>query len=333
MALRTITRRSMLIGSLGLGAGAALAGCAGDTADGKSDGEWTYSDDRGRTVTLDRQPQRIVAQVSAAAALWDFGVRPVGIFGPSKRTDGSRDAQVGSVDLNKVTSLGNTFGEFNIESYVGLNPDLLISVLYGSDDLWYVPQESAKAVDAVADSIGIELSKIDLVDAIGKFAALAKSLGADTNASIVTDAKAAFDAADSKLGEAAAKAKDLRVLVVSSNATAPYIAIPEYYPNLRHFAKRGVSLIVPDKPDQTGFWETVSWENVAKYPADVILYDARTQALTTDQLASKPVWAAMPAVKANQITPWYSEAQYSYQGYTDQLNRLATDLGRFQRVS
>src|SRR4051812_42919727 len=45
------------------------------------DGSWVFTDDRGITVTLPGMPKRIIADVNVAAALWDFGVRPVGLFG------------------------------------------------------------------------------------------------------------------------------------------------------------------------------------------------------------------------------------------------------------
>src|SRR5262245_60469474 len=51
---------------------------AGSTPVAESaDGEWSVMDDAGRTVTLPARPQRIVADMNAASALWDFGIRPV----------------------------------------------------------------------------------------------------------------------------------------------------------------------------------------------------------------------------------------------------------------
>ncbi|MGW4794900.1 hypothetical protein ACWEPC_21060 [Nonomuraea sp. NPDC004297] len=51
-----------------------------------------------------------MAQSGAAAALWDFGVRPVGVFGPHKLKDGGRDPEVGEVDIAAVESIGNVWG-------------------------------------------------------------------------------------------------------------------------------------------------------------------------------------------------------------------------------
>ncbi len=44
------------------------------------DGEWTYTDGSGETVTLDDVPSTIVMHASAAAALIPLGIRPAAIF-------------------------------------------------------------------------------------------------------------------------------------------------------------------------------------------------------------------------------------------------------------
>ncbi|WP_020541013.1 hypothetical protein [Nonomuraea coxensis] len=40
---------------------------------------------------LPQRPRRVVAQAGAAAALGDFGGRPIGVFGPHRLKDGGRD--------------------------------------------------------------------------------------------------------------------------------------------------------------------------------------------------------------------------------------------------
>ena len=125
-----LTRRGLLTGAGALGALALLPARRASSAEDA--GSWEFTDDRGVTVSLAQPPQRVVAFVAAAAALWDFGLRPVGIFGPSRREDGSAgDHQVGNLDLDAVTSVGNTFDEFNIERYAALRPDLLAGLRPG----------------------------------------------------------------------------------------------------------------------------------------------------------------------------------------------------------
>src|SRR5690606_21754014 len=105
-------------------------------ADGvQPDGTWAFTDDRGVRVVADALPTRIVAQTSAAAALWDFGVKVVGIYGPNRHEDGSPDFQAGNLDLDAVEVLGD-YGtdslEIDLEKFVELDPDLVVDmVLYG----------------------------------------------------------------------------------------------------------------------------------------------------------------------------------------------------------
>jgi ABC-type Fe3+-hydroxamate transport system substrate-binding protein len=104
---RTV-RRLLLTEGLVL---AALGGLLGLTACGSDAGSapaapepgWSYTDARGVRVQLPERPERIVAYVAVAAVLWDYGVRPVGIFGPQRRDDGSPDT---TADLLSFRALG-----------------------------------------------------------------------------------------------------------------------------------------------------------------------------------------------------------------------------------
>ena len=51
-------------------------------------GEWSFTDDKGITVTLPAAPERLVVDLNAAGPLWDFGIRPDALFGWSVMADG-----------------------------------------------------------------------------------------------------------------------------------------------------------------------------------------------------------------------------------------------------
>jgi iron complex transport system substrate-binding protein len=338
------SRRTLLTGALGLGATAVLAACGGSDDDTPSAsgsaaaaGPFTYTDGRGRQISLPTVPTKIVAQVGAAAALWDFGIRPIGVFGPSTKTDGTQDRQSGSVDLKSVTSVGNVYGEFNVEKYLSLAPELLIAGMYDPKLLWYVPEETEPQIEQIAPTLGVQLTEVPLDRAIGLYEELAGKLGANTATPELAAAKSAFATASAavKTAGAAATAAGLRVAAFSGSKDVLYMSIPKYSPDLSYYLAQGVPLTVPTKPDSEGaWWESLSWENAAKYPIDVILYDARTQALPSAELIkTQPAFAALPAVKAGQIVDWFSEAQYSYQGYTPQMTELAAKLSTFKKVA
>src|SRR3569833_840989 len=107
-----LRRRGFQFGTGGLVAAAALPACGsgGDEKPAAASGPWEVTDDRGQKASRDQRPSRVVAYVSSAAALWDYGVRPVGVFGPQKTADGGKEIQAGNNDLNAVTSIGNAWG-------------------------------------------------------------------------------------------------------------------------------------------------------------------------------------------------------------------------------
>lgn len=111
-----------------------------------------------------------------------------------------------------------------------------------------------------------------------------------------------------------------------------WVASPADHPDVRYFKELGLDVVVPEKVDQGGFWQTLSWENADTYPADVILTDARAQSMQAEEMKKKPTFADLPAVKAGQVYPWLAEQRYSYQGYADVLERLHAALAASKKV-
>ncbi|MGY0460142.1 ABC transporter substrate-binding protein [Kitasatospora sp. cg17-2] len=327
------TRRTLLTAAGAVGLGAALAACGsgggsgtkgpdGGGADGRA---WSFTDDRGRAVTAKSTPHRIVAFTGTAAALHDFGLadRIVGVFGETRRADGKADPAAGDLDIDKVTIVGNAWGEFGIEKYAALRPDLLVTHMYDPDALWYVPDESKDKILALAPGVAVTTARVPLPEPIKRYAALAESLGADLNARRVAEAKARFEAAAETLRQAAKAAGGLKVMAASGSADLFYVTNPAVSTDLMYFRELGVDFVVPDALDPQGYFESLSWENAGKYRADLILLDNRSTALQPADLAAKPAWSALPAVKAGQVTPWDAVPRFSWLGAAPLLEDLA----------
>ncbi len=329
-----LTRRGFIAGTAALGATGLLTACGyqEDAAAPAASTTWSFTDDRNRKLEGER-PTRIVAQVTAAAALWDLGVKSIGIFGPSKFADGKPDPQAGGVDLNTVTSLGNVWNEFNFDKFVSLNPQLLVSVMYLKEQLWYVPDTQTEKIDKAAPSVGIRLQGITMPEGIAKFTALAKALGADTETPEIQAAKAEYEKADAALTEAAKKAAGLKILLVSAQKDSVYIANPPMYATAKHYQNKGLNFVIPEAPDESqgGYYQQISWENIGKYSADVIMYDSRGGSLSLgpDGLGGVPTWQQLPAVKAGKLIAWNNETPFSYQRFTPQLTELTAALNKF----
>ncbi|MEW2437753.1 ABC transporter substrate-binding protein [Streptomyces caniferus] len=325
----TPSRRGILAAGGALGIGALLAACGGDKSAGGANsgagtGPWSFTDDRKQKVSLKNTPQRIVAFTGTAAALHDFGIddRIVGVFGPTKLKNGKPDPQAGDLDVDEVTIIGNAYHQFNVEKYAALRPDLLVTNMYEPGVLWFVPDDSKDKITKLAKSVALTSSRVPLIKIIERYAELAGSLGADLKAKKVTDAKARFEKASAALREAA-KAHPVKVLACSGSPDLFYASNPGINADLMYYKSLGVDLIVPDHLDKGGYFESLSWENADKYQADVLLLDNRTATLQPKDLAAKPSWAKLPAVKAGQITPWSSEPRFSYAGAAPLIESLA----------
>jgi len=337
-----MSRRGVLAAGGVAALGLVLAACgAGDTpatsasSGGAGTGSWSFTDDRNVTVKLDAPPTRLVAFTGAAGALADYGLgdKIVGVFGETKRQDGSPEPQAGELDVNKVEILGNVWGEFNIEKYASLRPELLITHEFEPGSLWYVPDESKDKITQLAPTVAIKTGRISLLTPIQRYAALAEALGADMNAPKVTEAKARFDAAVERLKKAAAAKPDIKVMASSASSDLFYVSTPKVTSDLMYFAELGVNFVVPDKVDEGGYFESLSWENADKYDADVILLDNRTMTLQPDDLTGKPAWTRLPAVKAGQVIPWDAVPRHSYAGVAPALEGLAEAIEKAEKVA
>ncbi|MEU5001346.1 ABC transporter substrate-binding protein [Streptomyces sp. NPDC021622] len=332
---RPLSRRGLLTAGGAIGVSALLTACGSEKKPEKdSDSKaWSFKDDRGRTAKVNHAPKNIVAYVSTAAALYDYGVECTGIFGPSKPVDGKPNPQAGDLDVDKLTSLGESFNQFNIEKYAGLEPDVLISNMFPPPALWFVPADSTKKIEALAPTVGIKGARTSLLEPLKRYTELAESLGADLETEKVRAAKARFDKAESRLRKAAKAKPGLKVLAMTGDADQFYVAVPDSYCDLNYFKDLGVEFVAGKKSDEWGFWEFLSWENADKYRADLIMMDNRSSALPPKELAKKPTWELLPAVKAGQTTPWSMEERYSYAGFAPVLERLAAAIENSQRLN
>ncbi|WP_406466868.1 ABC transporter substrate-binding protein [Streptomyces sp. NBC_01594] len=324
----SLSRRGLLAAGGAVGLGAVLAACgdekkgSGSGSSSEKSGPWTFKDDRGLTAKAKSTPKNIVAFTGAAAALHDYGIEVKGVFGPTKTKDGKADVQAGDLDISKVEILGNVWGEFNVEKYAALGPELLVTAMWEKDALWYVPDESKDKILKLAPSVALWAAQTTIPKAIQRHEDLAASLGADVKAAKITAAQARFEKAAARLRAAAKSKPNIKVMIGSASQDLFYVSLAKTSADTLYFQELGVKFVEP-KVNAAGFFEELSWENVDKYDADVIMMDNRSSALQPDALTSKPTWAQLPAVKAGQVIPRTTEPIYSYDKCAPILEDLA----------
>lgn len=99
-----------------------------------------------------------------------------------------------------------------------------------------------------------------------------------------------------------------------------YVASYKWMIDLLYFHDLGLDIVDHGIED---FFELLSWEQANKYPADLILVDARAASMTPEDLLSIETWASLPAVQAGQVGLWYAAAPYSHARLTPIMLELA----------
>ena len=89
-----------------------LAACGGDDAPATpaADSGWAFTDDLGKTVTLDEAPTRIAGLNDVLSSLWNYGLPPVASFGQISIAD---DVAFTGRDLSVVAVVGIAYGDID----------------------------------------------------------------------------------------------------------------------------------------------------------------------------------------------------------------------------
>jgi iron complex transport system substrate-binding protein len=326
-----LDRRS-LFAATAVGGAALLGACSAGSDEDSGGGSWTFTDDRGATVELDGEPAVIVAFTGLAASLHDYGVEVAAVFGPTVTADGEPDVQAGRLPVDDLEIIGNVFGEFDLEAYAALGPDLLVSHHYEGYPLWYVPEDRIEEAESLAPSIGVQVSGSTLGEVLDRHTRLAEALGADLASAENAAAVERYDAAVEAV-RAAAAANPVTILACNAYGENFSIANPPHFTVLATCAEFGVDLVVPEGATDGGYWEVLSWEQAAKYDADLIFLDARSGNLQAADLVDYPTWNAISAVAAGQVFAWNSEPVFSHVGGAEILEAIAQAIAEAQPVT
>lgn len=326
----SVARRTLLLGTAGLALAATTAcnssapkaGGAASTAPSGATG-FTYTDARDKAITLPALPAVVVAQSSVAAALWDFGYQVKGAYGELRETDGKLDYQAGNLKLDELTTVGLTYGEFDVEKYAALNPDLLIDLCFTPPALWYLPEEQAAQIEALAPTIGLEALNLDLNDVLAQMGELAAKLGAPAGHPEAVAAKTAYEAEIQRVKAAIAANPDLTVLVASGDGDQVWIANADQHPDLAMLKKLGVKFVDHGGKAEDYFTQ-VSYEELDKYSGDLVWVDMRGRKSPTDN--TQAVWKSLAGVKAGQVYGWYPAAPWSHVTWVPLMAAIAEQL-------
>ncbi|MEV4442719.1 ABC transporter substrate-binding protein [Streptomyces sp. NPDC049577] len=304
-----------------LTAGCGVPGHAPEAAGSGPGGGWAFTDDTGRTVTLARRPRRVVAYSTAVAALWDYGIRPVGVYGPLRARGGGRDDTVlGEADARRMTTLGGIWGQIDVERLGRLAPDLIVDPLqYGAHQ---IEPGGLDQVRRLAPVLSIEVYGAEVATSVRRYADLARALGAP--AATVDRQAAAYRAARRRAERTAAARPGLRVMFVSADRNGLRVS-KAGFPSVADFASLGLDVVLP-RGGETAYVEKLSWELADRYPADLILLDVRSSSLQPPELRHNAMWRDLPAVRAGRLGRWNPEPCLSHRGMTRVYDAFTRDV-------
>lgn len=316
--MKTSLRASAAIAVLAL----AAAGCSSDAeAESASSESWSYTTGFGNTVTTDGRPDSIIVDAYSAAALWDYGVRPAGVFGFGI-TDGSG---LGNAQADEMTLIG-TDSVFDTEAAATLDPDVIIgySKAAAPESWTWWEASQAEQITAVAPFVGVNTS-VSVDETLNQYRSIAQSLGADVDSDEIASDREAFEAAKQRVRDAAASKPGLTVMPLNVSDAGVYIGTRNLVV-LKLLNELGVSLAGPGAETP---WATVSWENVPQYAADIMLeYPAGKEVL-----AQSAIYGSLPAVAAGQVLDWDDKRPNTYAEYADWLGQLADAIDSAQKVT
>jgi iron complex transport system substrate-binding protein len=320
------TRRRVL-GGIGAVGAALWAGSRAhaQTPDASPESGWSFTDDRNLTITLPEQPVRVVSDMMIATALWDLGYRVAGVWGSASYMANPKWSELSSYDgegIEEVT--GNTGWTPDIEKVASIGPDLIAGITYFGDEFYFIEEGDQERLDHLAPTVGLSNGGVSIASLQARVEALAISLGADVTQAEVVARKERYATAADKLRAAAAAKPELKVLFFYGAADQIYVANENAWGDLRLFAELGVNIVPTVEGDEADYyWDTVSWELISNYPADLILVgnDAADTAY-----ADNALWKTLPAVQAGQVGVWGTNAPPSYQSTAYLLESLTAAI-------
>ncbi|GAB2579866.1 ABC transporter substrate-binding protein [Microlunatus antarcticus] len=291
---------------------------------------WSYTTGFGEAVTLPTRPKVIVADAYSAAALWDYGIRPAGVFGYGLEPNASPLA-LGNADRAAMQVVG-TGGELQIEKLAALKPDVVIGfgnvTTAGAGWTWW-DEDVTKQATAVAPFVGVRSVGQKVPDVIEEYRRLAAALGADTTSASVVQAQNAFTAASETLA-GTAKRRDLKAIALNGTAADLYVGGPGL-PQLGLLNDLGATTVGP--PSKTSAdgedWAEVSWELVPDYPADIVL----AYVGSAKEFPEISVYRSLPAVKARQTLTWDDKMPFTYAQYASWLTEVDAVYGTAKKVA
>ena len=245
----------------------------------------TYTDSLGREITLEAAPQRIVSLApSNTEILFAVGAGSQ-IVGRDEFSDYPEEAAA-------IDNIGGSFGEYNAEAIVALEPDLVLAAEINPPELVQQLEDLGLTVYYLGNPTSLE----EMYTNLETVAALT---GHDAT-ELVDSLKARVAAVDKKIGPLSSRIP-VFYEIDATDPTKPWTYGPGTFGDLLISRAGGYNIGGNVENDP---YPQISIEQVVAANPSVIILGDSMWGVTPESVVERPGWETIPAVKSNSIYPF-----------------------------
>ena len=243
----------------------------------------TYTDGLGREITLETTPQRIVSLAPSNTEIL-FAV------GAGAQVVGRDEFSDYPAEASSIESIGGSFGEYNTEAIVALEPDLVLAAEINPPELVQQLEDLGLTVYYLANPTTLEGMYTNLETVA--------SLSGQDATELVDSLKARVAAVDEKIAPLSSRIP-VFYEIDASDPTKPWTYGPGTFGELLIDRAGGYNIgsIASDPYPQLSLEEIV-----LANPSVIILGDSMW-GVTPESVLARPGWETIPAVQSNSIFP------------------------------
>jgi iron complex transport system substrate-binding protein len=244
----------------------------------------TYTDSLGREITLEATPQRIISLAPSNTEIL-FAV------GAGDQVVGRDEFSDYPPESASVETIGGSFGEYNVEAIVALEPDLILAAEINPPELVQQLEDLGLTVYYLGNPTTLEGMYTNLET-------VASLTGHDVT-ELVDSLKARVAAVDEKIMPLSSRIP-VFYEIDATDPTKPWTYGPNTFGDLLISRAGGYNVggIATDSYPQLSLEQVV-----AANPSVIVLGDSMW-GVTAEAVMERPGWETIPAVQDNQIYPF-----------------------------
>jgi len=244
----------------------------------------TYTDDMGREITLESTPQRIISLAPSTTEIL-FAV------GAGSQVVGRDEFSDYPSEATSIESVGGSFGEYNVEAIVALEPDLVLAAEINTPEL----VKQLEDLGIIVYYLGNPTTLEEMYDKLETVATLT-----DHDVTELVDSlKVRVAAVDKKIMPLSSRIP-VFYEIDASDPTKPWTYGPGTFGDL--LISRAGGYNIGGNAENDPYPQLSLEQIVASNPSVIILGDGMW-GVTSESVAARPGWETIEAVKSNNIFP------------------------------